>query len=104
YTDVYGQPVARVTYQNHSYEIQARKFYVPYLRAVLQAPPVAAATTFLVPYRHNPGFIGPPSSRHVMGTLRMGADPTTSVTDGGGKFHDLDNLWACDGSVFPTSS
>ena len=39
-----------------------------------------------------------------MGTLRMGADPATSVTNADGRFHDVDNLYACDGSVFPTSS
>jgi choline dehydrogenase-like flavoprotein len=39
-----------------------------------------------------------------MGTLRMGSDPASSVTDAQGRFHDLDNLYACDGSVFPTSS
>ena len=38
-----------------------------------------------------------------MGTLRMGTDPTTSVTDPGGKFHGIDNLYAADGSLFPTS-
>ena len=48
--------------------------------------------------------VGPPSTRHIMGTLRMGTDPTTSVTDAQGRFHDVDNLWATDGSVFPTSS
>ena len=46
----------------------------------------------------------PPDSRHVKGTLRMGTDPTTSVTNADGRFHDVDNLYACDGSVFPTSS
>jgi len=39
-----------------------------------------------------------------MGTLRMGSTPATSVADAQGRFHDLDNLYACDGSVFPTSS
>jgi len=39
-----------------------------------------------------------------MGTLRMGNDPAASVTSPAGRFHDLDNLYACDGSVFPTSS
>ena len=46
---------------------------------------------------------GPPSSRHVMGTLRMGSDPATSVVDPNGRFHEVDNLYACDGSVFLTS-
>jgi choline dehydrogenase-like flavoprotein len=39
-----------------------------------------------------------------MGTLRMGANPTVSVTDRYGRVHDFDNLYCCDGSVFPTSS
>jgi len=26
------------------------------------------------------------------------------VTDPRGRFHDVENLYACDGSVFPTSS
>ena len=34
----------------------------------------------------------------------MGPDPATSVTNPQGRFHDVDNLYACDGSVFPTSS
>jgi choline dehydrogenase-like flavoprotein len=39
-----------------------------------------------------------------MGTLRMGNDPATSVVDPRGKFWRVDNLFATDGSVFPTSS
>jgi choline dehydrogenase-like flavoprotein len=39
-----------------------------------------------------------------MGTLRFGDDPRTSVCDRNGKFHDLGNLFAADGSLFPTSS
>jgi choline dehydrogenase-like flavoprotein len=34
----------------------------------------------------------------------MGEDPSRSVVDPQGRFHDVDNLYACDGSVFPTSS
>jgi len=47
---------------------------------------------------------GAPTSRHVMGTLRMGPEPASSVVDPAGRFHDVDNLYACDGGVFPTSS
>ena len=39
-----------------------------------------------------------------MGTLRMGDDPATSVTDAFCKFHDLDNLYSADGALFPTGS
>ncbi len=38
---------------------------------------------------------------HKVGTCRMGSDPTNSVTDLGGKCHDVDNLWISDGSRFP---
>jgi choline dehydrogenase-like flavoprotein len=39
-----------------------------------------------------------------MGTLRMGTDPTTSVCDATGRFHDVGNLYSADGALFPTSS
>ncbi len=41
---------------------------------------------------------------HQCGTARIGNDPTTSVVDGFGKAHDLDNLWIADASVLPTSA
>jgi choline dehydrogenase-like flavoprotein len=43
-------------------------------------------------------------SRHVMGTVRMGEDPATSVVDGYGRLHDLPNVIVADSSVFVTSS
>jgi choline dehydrogenase-like flavoprotein len=43
-------------------------------------------------------------SGHQIGTHRMGTDPRTSVVDVNLRAHDVDNLYACDGSVFPTSS
>ena len=39
---------------------------------------------------------------HLVGGARMGADPRTSVTDKFGRTHDIDNLFVCDGSLFPT--
>jgi choline dehydrogenase-like flavoprotein len=40
---------------------------------------------------------------HQNGTLRFGADPRTSVLDRNCRAHDLDNLYAVDGSFFPSS-
>jgi choline dehydrogenase-like flavoprotein len=105
YRDVYGLPVARITYRNHEFELAARRFYAPIMARVVAnagAKGFDGRQAFLAPCLA--ALVGPPSSRHVMGTLRMGTDAASSVVDGSGRFHELDNLYACDGSVFPTSS
>jgi len=94
--DVYGQPVARITYRNHPFELTTREFYAPKMMQILTA--AGAQSTTLAPPDE------PPTSRHVMGTLRMGNDPKASVCDASGRFHDLDNLYAADGSLFVTAS
>jgi choline dehydrogenase-like flavoprotein len=40
---------------------------------------------------------------HPMSTLPMGADPRTSVCNGSGRVHAMNNLWVADGSLYPTS-
>jgi len=99
--DVFGQPVPRVTYGHHAYEKSARVFYVPFMRQLIVNAGATRAAAYPAPCDSTLG--DPPSSYHVMGTLRMGNDAATSVVDAGGRFHDVDNLYACDGSVFPTS-
>jgi choline dehydrogenase-like flavoprotein len=98
--DVFGRPVARVTYANHAFELGARDFYVGKMKEVVTKS--GTDRQFTTPCDIDLG--GAPTSRHVMGTLRMGIDPSTSVVDPNGKFHEVENLYACDGSVFPTSS
>jgi choline dehydrogenase-like flavoprotein len=100
YKDVFGRPVARVTYANHAFELGARDFYVQKMKEVVEK--AGTQRVFTTPCDLDLG--GAPTSRHVMGTLRMGNDPATSVVDANGKFHEVDNLYACDGSVFVTSS
>jgi gluconate 2-dehydrogenase alpha chain len=100
YRDVYGLPVPRITYRNHAYENAARQYYLPVLKQVVAN--AGASEVFVTPC--SVAALGPPSTRHVMGTLRMGSDPATSVVDARGRFHDVENLFAVDGSVFPTSS
>lgn len=41
---------------------------------------------------------------HQSGTLKMGADPKSSVVDLNCKAHDIDNLYVVDSSVFVTSA
>lgn len=50
--------------------------------------------------KSNSGLSG---GQHQSGTLRMGDDPSTSVTDPTGRVHGYDNLWVCDGSVHVTN-
>jgi choline dehydrogenase-like flavoprotein len=94
--DLDSLPVARITYQNHAFELSAREFYKPKLLDWLGASGAKW------------GFIAPadaiPASAHIMGTLRFGPDPRTSVCDPNGRFHDIGNLYAADGALFPTSS
>ncbi len=94
--DVFGLPAGRVTYAPSGYEKDARTFYSPKLVDIHKA--AGAHYGFIAPAD------SPSQSRHVMGTLRMGTDPSSSVCDGFGKFHDVDNLYSMDGGVFVTSS
>lgn len=41
---------------------------------------------------------------HLMGTARMGEDPSRSVVDPYGRTHDVKNLFVADGSVFVTAA
>jgi choline dehydrogenase-like flavoprotein len=40
---------------------------------------------------------------HLLGTARMGDDPSSSVVDSFGRAHDVPNLFLADGSIFVTS-
>jgi choline dehydrogenase-like flavoprotein len=43
------------------------------------------------------------STAHLMGGCRMGFSPKDSVVNADGRAWDIDNLWICDGSLFPTA-
>lgn len=44
-----------------------------------------------------------PNFGHPCGSLRMGRDPSESVTDATCRVHGMDNLWVADASFMPTS-
>ena len=94
--DIDGIPVARITYQTHGYEIAAEKFYVPKMIDVFGASGARFGA-------QSPNG-DPPGSGHIMGTLRFGSDPATSVCRTDGRFHDIGNLYGTGASLFPTSS
>lgn len=45
----------------------------------------------------------PTASNHVMGTMPMGGRASSSATDGWGKVWDIDGLYVCDTSLYPSS-
>ncbi len=93
--DIDGLPVARITYANSQFELSASAFYGPKILDFLGASGAKYAAL---------GPASMPGSAHIMGTLRMGPDPMTSVCDPTGRFHDIGNLYCADGALFPTSS
>jgi paromamine 6'-oxidase/6'''-hydroxyneomycin C oxidase/2'-deamino-2'-hydroxyparomamine 6'-oxidase len=89
--------VVRLTYRKHAFELAAADYYKPLLVDLLRR--AGAQFGFVDPTAGDP-----PRSRHVMGGLRMGADPAESVCDRYGRLHDVDNLYCMDGGVMPSGS
>lgn len=103
--DARGFPVARITYRPGRHEWAASEHYGPRLAAILSEMGAEWTSVSTSPGRGNaasPTDI--PESRHNMGTVRMGTDPATSVTDPAGRIHGLDNVIVADSSVFVTST
>jgi gluconate 2-dehydrogenase alpha chain len=100
-----GIPVARITYGPGAHELAAQAFYLPWVVRLLEAS--GASATIAIPAQPSSRFpIGEsnvPQTEHVMGGMRMGTDPATSVTDSVGRHHFLDNVFVADGAVFPSS-
>ena len=102
--DIYGLPVPRITYTLHRHEILAGWYWGAKLAACLRA--AGAFSTYFVPPALHSLTGGNPiaaETRHISGTLRMGTDPASSVTDPFGRMHDVANVVVCDGSTFPSS-
>jgi gluconate 2-dehydrogenase alpha chain len=97
--DVNGLPVPRITYRPHPFEITARMFYG---QRMIELHGAAGAQFAFVAPNYDGGQT--PTTAHIMGTLRMGDDPRTSVVDRWCRFHDLENLYSADGAPFPTGS
>ena len=94
--DVYGFPVPRITHSQHPFELASSDFYGQQLAAICNAAP-GVVTSQVIPTNVLGGAVG---TAHIMGTARMGHDPSSSVVDPWGRVHDLDNVYLADGSVF----
>ena len=94
--DVYGFPVPRITHSSHPFELASSDFLGAKLAAICNAIP-GVLTSQVLPTNILGGPVG---TAHIMGTARMGNDPSSSVVDPWGRVHDLDNVYLADGSVF----
>lgn len=101
--DLNGQPAPRITYQIGKFEKASQDFFVPAISAMCGAS--GAQLYAAIPALTIASLSGPPVpiGKHTMGGMQMGVDPTTSVLDADGRMHQMDNVYAADGSVFVTS-
>lgn len=91
--DANGIPAARVVYKNGENSLKLLDHGLRMGREVLEA---AGAVDVLK------GDIVVDAS-HLMGTARMGNDPSRSVVNAWNQAHDVKNLFIVDGSSFCTS-
>jgi choline dehydrogenase-like flavoprotein len=105
--DFNGLPVPRITHSPHKFELAASAYYGPKVQAICTSSPgidnsAQALVDSLAGSYGNP-LAGASTTRHIMGTARMGDDPGSSVVDRFGRLHELDNVHIADGSVFTSS-
>ena len=89
-TDALGLPIPKVTF---SYCDNDRRLFTHAQKFMSQALAGAGARDL---YETS-------GTAHLMGGCRMGDDPRTSVVGPDGRSWDIDNLFVCDGSLFPTA-
>lgn len=91
--DEHGMPLPRVTYSYGENEVKLRAHSIRMAEDIMRA--AGAVKTIGSPAR---------GTAHLMGTCRMGTDPSRSVVNPFCQSHDVKNLFICDGSVFVTST
>jgi choline dehydrogenase-like flavoprotein len=95
--DAWGLPAVRITYDYHPDDVATMKWMMARQIEILQA--AGALKTWSQPY----DVVSNMPCRHLMGTCRMGNDPSTSVVNAYSRTHDVPNLFLVDGSNFVTS-
>ncbi len=96
--DAWGLPAIRVTFSNHPDDEATIKWMMTKQIEILQAAGAQKTWHGSLALEDNM------PSRHLMGTCRMGNDPSTSVVDAFSRTHDVPNLFLVDGSNFVTAA
>lgn len=94
--DKWGRPAIRCTYMDHPDDLATMEWFLDKTTELMEA---AGASNIIGFYPEN----GQEGNVHLLGTCRMGADPSTSVIDPYHRTHDVPNLFLCDGSSLVTS-
>jgi len=93
--DAWGRPAIRETYRDHPDDLAMATFLQD--RSVELFDAAGATKSWRRPVETSTG------GEHLLGTCRMGNDPTTSVVDSKHRSHDIPNLFICDGGSMVTS-
>lgn len=94
-TDSNGIPAANINYTLSANSLKMLDHAVARAEEVLRA--AGAVDVFSTAPLAQGGW-------HLMGTARMGTDPSNSVVNEWGRSHDVKNLFIVDGSIFVTSA
>ncbi|MEV1293393.1 GMC family oxidoreductase [Pseudonocardia sp. NPDC049635] len=92
-TDAAGLPGVKVTYRIPENSMRILEFNVERAEESLRAAGAVEVRSYS-PARA--------AGWHLMGTARMGSDPTKSVVNSKGETHDVAGLYICDASAFTT--
>jgi choline dehydrogenase-like flavoprotein len=99
--DSSGLPAAHINYRLHENDERLSRFGID--RAVEIAKAADAFDIKVNPFRTPEGDYKPPAW-HLLGTARMGADPSTSVVNRWHQTWDVPNLYIVDGSSMPSGA
>lgn len=91
--DGWGQAQAAIDYNWHANDLKVYGAAKQTMEQMFQAAGASQVTT-------NPQ----PFEAHLAGTMRMGLDPTSSVTNAWGRVHGLSNVYVGGASLFVTGS
>jgi len=93
--DAWGLPALRVTYRDHPDDLANGRFLQDRGVEIAEAAGALRVTRAEISERTG--------SLHLLGTCRMGDDPSKSVVDRYHRSHDVPNLFVCDSSSLVTS-
>jgi choline dehydrogenase-like flavoprotein len=99
--DYWGIPVAALSGSRHPLDRENCLFLSSQAEAILKEAGATRIWTKGIPSPNR--ATSPSAGSHQAGTCRMGNDPKTSVVNGYGQVHQIDNLFLADGSVLVTN-